>query len=127
MVKTKKKDLMMVSLDKGIELYLSTLAPEGKSPRYIDRLNTRLRFFNDFISETYGEDSKLRDLTVEDGRAYIGSLMERNTRYQNHPTHQRKKKGNSKSSMSTVAVGLFALSRPVRMRRNIWMKTSCAG
>ncbi len=36
MAKTGKKELMMVSLDKGIELYLSTLATEGKSPRYID-------------------------------------------------------------------------------------------
>ena len=91
MGKTNRKDLMMVSLDKGIELYLSTLATEGKSPRYIDWLNTRLRFFNDFISETYGEDFKLQDLTVEDGRAYIGSLMERNTRYQDHPMHKRKR------------------------------------
>ena len=30
------KELMMVSLTKAIELYLSTLAVEGKSPRYID-------------------------------------------------------------------------------------------
>jgi hypothetical protein len=42
----------MVSLYKGVELYLSTLATEGKSPRYIDWLNTRLRFFNDFIKDT---------------------------------------------------------------------------
>jgi site-specific recombinase XerD len=91
MVKTKKKDLMMVSLRKGIELYLSTLSTEGKSPRYIYWLNTRLRFFNDFIKEAYGESFKLQDLTVEDGRSYIGSLMERDTRYQNHPMHKRQK------------------------------------
>jgi hypothetical protein len=90
MVKTKKKELMMVSLDKGSELSLSTLTTEGKSPRYIDWLNTRLRFFSDFIRETYGEDFKLQDLTVEDGRAYIGSLIERDARYQNHPMHKRK-------------------------------------
>jgi integrase/recombinase XerD len=91
MVKTNKKDLMMVSLDKGIELYLSTLTTEGKSPRYIDWLNTRLRFFNDFIRETYREDFKLQDLTVEDGRDFIRSLMERTTRYQDHPMHENKK------------------------------------
>lgn len=91
MVKTIRKDLMMVSLDKGIELYLSTLATEGKSPRYIDWLETRLRFFKDFIEQTYGEDFKLQDLTVEDGRAYLRSLMERNIRYQNHPMHQQQK------------------------------------
>jgi site-specific recombinase XerD len=91
MVKTNRKKLMMVSLDKGIELYLSTLATERKSPRYIDWLNTRLRFFNDFIRETYGEGFTLQDLTVEDGRAYIRSLMQRDTRYQNHPMHKKKK------------------------------------
>ena len=45
MVKTKKKDLMMITLDKAIELYLTTIETEGKSPRYIEWLKTRLRFF----------------------------------------------------------------------------------
>lgn len=91
MVETNKKDLMMVPLDKGVELYLSTITTEGKSPRYIDWLNTRLRFFNDFIKEAYGEDFKLQNMTVEDGRDYIRSLTERETRYQDHPLHAKKK------------------------------------
>jgi site-specific recombinase XerD len=91
MYKSRKKDLMMVSLDKGIELYLATLATEGKSPRYIDWLKTRLRFFNDFIKKTYGEDFKLQDLTVDNGREYIRSLMERDMLYQEHPMHEKKK------------------------------------
>lgn len=82
---------MMVSLDKSIELYLSTLATEGKSPRYIDWLKTRLRFFGDFMKKTYTDGFKLQDLTVEDGREYIRSLMGRETRYQNHPMHKEKK------------------------------------
>jgi site-specific recombinase XerD len=90
MAKTIKKDLMMISLRKGIELYLSTLATEGKSPRYIEWLKTRLIFFNTFVEQVYG-DYKLQDLAVDDGRDYIRSLMERNTRYQNHPMHKGKK------------------------------------
>lgn len=90
MVKTRTRDLMMVSLDKAIGLYLSTLATEGKSPRYIDWLKTRLRFFSDFMKEAYSDGFKLQDLSVDDGREYIRSLMERNVRYQNHPMHKEK-------------------------------------
>ncbi len=78
----------MVSLPKAIELYLSTLESKGKSPRYIDWLPTRLRFFNDYIEGVYSEDFKISELTVEDGRAYLKRLMERQTCYQDHPMHK---------------------------------------
>lgn len=81
----------MVSLEKAIDLYLSTLATEGKSPRYIDWLKTRLRFFTDFINEVNGEDFLFQDLTVEVGREFIRSLMDRDTRYLNHPMHKQRK------------------------------------
>ena len=53
MIKTNKKDLMMITMDKAVELYLASLETEGKSPRYVDWLKTRLRFFNTFIAEEY--------------------------------------------------------------------------
>jgi site-specific recombinase XerD len=81
----------MVTLHKATNLYLSTLETEGKSPRYIDWLRTRLRYFNNYIEDTYGSDFKVQDLSVEDGREYLRSLMERNTRYQGHPMHKEKK------------------------------------
>ena len=52
----KTNELMMISLDKGIELYLAAMETEGKSPRYIDWLKTRLRFFSDFMRQTHGEN-----------------------------------------------------------------------
>jgi integrase/recombinase XerD len=88
MVKNRKKDLMMITLEKAIGLYLATLETEGKSPRYIDWLKTRLRFFHNFISEANGDNFKVQDLTVEDGRNYIHHLMERDKRYQDHPMHK---------------------------------------
>jgi site-specific recombinase XerD len=91
MGKTRARDLMMVTLSKATQLYLQTLETEGKSPRYIDWLKTRLRFFNDFIEKTYGAGFKVQDLSVEDGRDYIRSLMERDTRYRDHPMHMEKK------------------------------------
>jgi integrase/recombinase XerD len=87
MVKRNKRDLMMITLQKATDFYLATLETEGKSPRYIDWLKTRLKYFNRYIQEQYGNDYKLQDLTVEDGRDYLRSLMARNKRYQDHPMH----------------------------------------
>jgi site-specific recombinase XerD len=78
---------MMITLNKAIELYLATLETEGKSPRYIDWLRTRLRFFSVYIQDIYGLNYKLQDITVEDGRNYIRHLMDRDSRYHNHPMH----------------------------------------
>lgn len=44
MVKRDKRELMMITLEKAIGIHLATLETEGKSPRYIDWLKTRLRF-----------------------------------------------------------------------------------
>lgn len=41
-----KRALMMIMIDKATDLYLATLETEGKNPRYVDWLKTRLRFFN---------------------------------------------------------------------------------
>jgi integrase/recombinase XerD len=87
MVKRNKRDLMMITLQKATDFYLVTLETEGKSPRYIDWLKTRLKYFNRYIQEQYGNDFKLQDLTVEDGRDYLRHLMARNKRYQDHPMH----------------------------------------
>ena len=88
MVKTKKKDLMMITLDKAIELYLTTIETEGKSPRYIEWLKTRLRFFSIYIQDVHGQGFKLQDISVDDGRNYIRHLLDRDIRYQGHPLHK---------------------------------------
>jgi site-specific recombinase XerD len=91
MVARKRKELMMVSLERAIELYLSTLEAEGKSPRYIDWLKTRLRFFTKFIHQAYEDDYKLQDLAVEDGREFLRELMSRDTKFRDHPMHEEQK------------------------------------
>jgi hypothetical protein len=63
MVKRNKRDLMMITLQKATDFYLATLATEGKSPRYIDWLKTRLKYFNRYIQEQYGNDFKLQDMS----------------------------------------------------------------
>ena len=76
---------MRMSLQKAIEIYLATLATEGKSPRYIGWLKTRMRYFTDFIHQTQGKDFRLQDLTLEDGRGFIRDLMGRDVKYSSHP------------------------------------------
>jgi site-specific recombinase XerD len=88
MANRKAKDLMIITIDRAIDLYLSTLETEGKSPRYIDWLKTRLRFFSDYIQTANSGEFRLQKLTVDIGRDYLRFLMEKNQRYQNHPMRQ---------------------------------------
>ena len=85
MGKRTKRELMMITLQKATGLYLAIIGTEGKSPRYIDFLKTRLCYINRYMQETYSQDIKLQEMTVEDGRDYMRSLMERTKRYKDHP------------------------------------------
>jgi site-specific recombinase XerD len=79
------QELMMISLEKCIELYLSTLETEGKSPRYIGWLKDRLRYFSAFMRQSHGGEIKIQDLTVQDGRESLRDLMNRDVKYRDHP------------------------------------------
>jgi site-specific recombinase XerD len=91
MGKTKAKDLMMLSVEKATQIYLATLATEGKSQSYIDWLASRLKKFNNFLAETGRENCRLQELTVDDGREYIAFLMGKDNRYSDHPYHKETK------------------------------------
>lgn len=78
----------MISVEKAIDLYLATLVTEGKSPQYVEWLKSRLKLFNEFLKGTGRENYKLQNLTVDDGRDYLHFLMDRKTRYTNHPMHK---------------------------------------
>jgi len=85
MTSKQMQELMMVSIEKCIEMYLSTLETEGKSPRYIDWLKDRLRYFCDFMVRHHGESIKVQDLTVQDGRDFLHDLMQRDVKFRDHP------------------------------------------
>ena len=42
MNKSRVKDLMMISVEKAVDQYLATIVTEGKSPRYVEWLKSRL-------------------------------------------------------------------------------------
>ena len=78
MPRKRKKELMVISFDKASELYQSTLVTEGKSPRYIDWLKTRLRSFSTWAHEEgYSEENIMRRLKLpQPPKALPGSLTE---------------------------------------------------
>jgi site-specific recombinase XerD len=84
---------MMIGLERGIEFYLSTLATEGKSPSYIGGLQTRLRYFSEYIEDTHGDEYRVKDLTVEDGRGFIRMLQSRTVKYADHPMREPVERG----------------------------------
>lgn len=113
MVNKNKRDLMIITLDRASDLYLATYETESKSPRYIDWLKTRLRFFNGYMQETYGQDFKLQDLTVEDGLNYLRSLLEWNRRYVGPPMHTEE---DGKLKVQYI----HHLGRAIRSKRHSW-------
>jgi hypothetical protein len=91
MARKNKQELLMISLEKGVELYLATMATEGKNPAYIGWLETRLRFFRDYIRRTHGEGYKVQDLALADGRGFLRALLARERIYTDHPYHRPRK------------------------------------
>lgn len=81
----KNTTLATMTLEKLIHIYLSTLQTEGKSPRYLDWLGTRLRYFLDLMHKRHGEEINARDVTLEDGREFMRELMTREERFRGHP------------------------------------------
>ena len=90
MNKSRVMDLMMISVEKAVDQYLATLVSEGKSPRYVEWLKSRLNLFKAFLLETGRESYKLQELTVEDGREYLRYLLERQKHYTNHLLHKER-------------------------------------
>ena len=90
MSKSRVKDLIMISVEKAVDQYLATIVTEGKSPRYVEWLKSRLNLFKAYLLETGRGSYKLQDLTVEDGREYLRYLMDRQKLYTNHPLHKER-------------------------------------
>ena len=74
MVRNSTREFMMISLNKATDLYLSAQLTEGKSPRDVDFLKTRLRYFSNFMKEIQDENFKIQDLEVEDGRDFLSRI-----------------------------------------------------
>jgi len=78
-----RKELMELTLPRAIENYTTALTLEGKSPETILWYRKKLTGLAAFM-QYGGAPVKVRSLTLDDGRSFIKSLMDRTTRYTNH-------------------------------------------
>jgi len=72
-----------------IDLFAATKQTEGKSKSTVLWYRKRLAAFANFI----GESAKLPDFTLSVARAFVASLQERETRYEDHPIAPKKDGG----------------------------------
>jgi len=83
----KQREIMELTLPQAIDYYLTALTLEGKSPATILWHRKKLTTFARFM-QNGGAPPKICSLTIEDGRAFIKSLMERKTKYTSHVWRQ---------------------------------------
>jgi integrase/recombinase XerC/integrase/recombinase XerD len=79
----RKRELVETTLTEAIDYYLTALALEGKSPETIVWYRKKLTCFAVFTQDG-GEPARVSALSIEEGRAFVKSIMERKTKYANH-------------------------------------------
>jgi hypothetical protein len=79
----RKRELVETTLTEAIDYYLTALALEGKSPETIVGYRKKLTCFAVFM-QNGGEPARVSALSIEEGRAFVKSVMERKTKYANH-------------------------------------------
>ena len=79
----KRREQMELTLPQAVDYFLTALTLEGKSPATLLWHRKKLTAFSVFI-QNGGAPFKICDLTLQDGRAFVQSLMERKTRYPGH-------------------------------------------
>ncbi len=80
---TLRREKMDITVKTLIELFLSTKSTEGRSPRTVSWYRDKLTHFDHFLSN--GHDAVLPDFTLDQARAFIASLQEREERFSEHP------------------------------------------
>jgi len=76
-----------MKVDQLVQLYLRTGKLEGKTESTLTWYTRRLGQFERFLRER-GHSMLVADLRLEDGEAYIASLMEQDGRWSGHPYHK---------------------------------------
>ena len=78
---------MELTFARAKENFLAALALEGKSPETVLWHNKKLSAFLNFMQPN-GSQVKICELTLDDARRFIRSLMERKTKYPDHKFHR---------------------------------------
>ncbi|MBN1887181.1 MAG: tyrosine-type recombinase/integrase [Thermoflexales bacterium] len=79
-----RRERVQLTLDQAVDHYLTAITLEGKSPETVLWHRKKLTRFAAFMRN--GESPVgVCGLTLDDGRAFVKSLMEQETRYASHP------------------------------------------
>lgn len=77
-----RREKMEITVYTLIDLFAATKQTEGRSPRTVRWYKDTLTKFGAYLGN--GSQATLRDCTLENARAFITSLQQRTTRYENH-------------------------------------------
>ena len=105
----RKRELVETTLTEAIDYYLTALALEGKSPETIVWYRKKLTCFAVFTQDG-GEPARVSALSIEEGRAFVKSIMERKTKYANHVLRAEVMEGLSPQSIHGYVRALRAFA-----------------
>lgn len=101
---------VQTTLAQTIQNYLTVIRLEGKSPATIKWHRKKLAAFLEFIQDGSDEDVLVSELTIDVARSFIQFLMDRKTRYPDHPLHEETEGGLAPSTINGFARSLKAFS-----------------
>jgi len=105
-----REGYLQTTLAQAIQNYLTVIKLEGKSPATICWHQRKLAAFLRFLQADSDEEVFVQAFNLDTARSFIQSLMERKTRYPNHPKHEEQEGGLSPSSINGFARSLKAFS-----------------
>jgi site-specific recombinase XerD len=79
----RRRENMSLELPQAVDYFCTSMTLEGKSPETVLWHRKKLPAFAQFLQQQ-GHSLKVKDVRVEDARAFIKSLLERKTRYNAH-------------------------------------------
>ncbi|HHH81357.1 MAG TPA: hypothetical protein ENL35_00005 [Chloroflexi bacterium] len=98
------------TLAEAVDNYLALLVVEGKSPHTIRWYQRKLRAFLKFLADRGEEHLMIHKLSVDHARDFIRFLMERSSKYPDHPHHREVAGGLSPTTINGFARSLRAFS-----------------
>jgi len=99
---------MEITIKTLIELFLSTKTTEGRSERTISWYREKLGHVERYLSN--GHEAALPDLSLDNARAFVASLQEREQRFLHHPYRKPLKGGLSPYTIHGYVRALKAFS-----------------
>lgn len=105
-----RENRMQITLAQAVQNYLTVIKLEGKSPATIRWHRRKLKALLEFLQEGAEWELTVQEFNLDAARSFIQMLMDRKTRYPNHPKREQKKGGLSPSTINGFARSLKAFS-----------------